>query len=196
MLSFGWEKGGNKNKCLYIYLHLHKYWKNALENNGSNHLRLGVWCHGDRNWSETFIIILIFELYESGFVCFLCSRLMPRVRTNFLFFFPSTSCKWPHVKLLFWKSRLKGAAVPQHPRCRLREPASRGAGWTRSLDSSAPGGCGAQCHSGGGVRNSARDRVWASSKTTNLHILNTRHEIFFLRVNTSSQGLIWRVNDA
>lgn len=131
------------------------------------------------------------------FCFFLCSRLMPRVCTNFLFFFSSTSCKWPHFKLLFWKSSLKGAAVPQHSRCGLREPASRGARWTRSFDSSAPGGCRAQRHSGWGMRNSARIGYEPLPKLLiyTFLILDTRF-FFFLIVNTSSQGLIWRVNDA
>ena len=115
--------------------------------------------------------------------------------TNFLFFFLSTSCEWPHSKPIFWKSCLMGAAVPQHSRCSFREPTSRGTCRTRSLNSSTPGGHRAQCHSWG-VRNSAWDGYELLLKLLIYTFWILVNSIFFQRVNTSSQGLIWRVNDA
>lgn len=43
MLSLGEKRGEIRiNVYIFTYIRLKKYWKNALENNESGHLRLGV----------------------------------------------------------------------------------------------------------------------------------------------------------
>ena len=51
---------------IFTYVCINAYWRTTQENNKSSFLQLGVWCHGYRDWSETFYyIILIFKLYEN-----------------------------------------------------------------------------------------------------------------------------------